>query len=142
MGIFQKITLPFSRFAIFLVYFWFGALKVFNESPANPLVASYLERMLPGMSFTTFIVLLGLFEMLIGVLFLFGHKRPYIERLGFTFLILHLVMVISPLLFLPEVAWSGFFVPTLEGQYMIKNILIIAVAISIISQSPTFKKNV
>ena len=34
-----------------------------------------------------------------------------------------------PLVFLPQVAWQGLFVPTLEGQYIIKNILIAASAV-------------
>ena len=38
---------------------------------------------------------------------------------------------ILPLFLLTTVTWSGFMVPTLEGQYIIKNILIIAAAIGI-----------
>ncbi len=34
-----------------------------------------------------------------------------------------------PLVLLPKVAWVHAFVPTLEGQYIIKNLAIIAVAI-------------
>lgn len=124
----RQHSLRFSRFAIFIVYFWFGALKVFAESPANPLVAGLLAKTLPGVPFATFIVLLGIFEMIIGITFLF----PRFDRLAIFLLCIHLVMVLIPLILLPQVAWQGFLVPTLEGQYMIKNILIIAIAISVI----------
>ncbi|MBY0376653.1 hypothetical protein K2P96_01640 [Patescibacteria group bacterium] len=43
-------------------------------------------------------------------------------------------MILIPLVLLPEVAWQGFMVPTLEGQYMIKNVLIIAIGINILSR--------
>jgi len=36
-----------------------------------------------------------------------------------------------PLILLPQVTWSGILVPTLEGQYIIKNLAIIAAAIGI-----------
>ena len=42
--------------------------------------------------------------------------------------------VLTFLVLLPAVAWQQPFVPTLEGQYIIKNLAIIAVAISIVSQ--------
>jgi hypothetical protein len=47
---------------------------------------------------------------------------------------MHMMMTIMPLVLLPGVAWSQAFVPTLEGQYNLKNLAIIAVAISIVSQ--------
>jgi uncharacterized membrane protein YkgB len=33
-----------------------------------------------------------------------------------------------PLFLLPEITWGKMFVPTLEGQYIIKNVIIIALA--------------
>ncbi|MES2023555.1 MAG: hypothetical protein V4439_02630 [Patescibacteria group bacterium] len=128
-------ALPFGRFAIFVVYFWFGILKVLSLSPANPLVAGLLERTLPGVSFGTFIVALGIFEMILGVIFLI----PKMERLAIFLLVLHMIMVIMPLFLLPSVTWQAFMVPTLEGQYIIKNILIVALAIVIASHLHSFK---
>lgn len=119
----------FARFALFLVYFWFGILKVVTESPANPLISSLLERTLPFMSFDTFIVLFGLLEVFIGVLFL----MPKATRVAIPLLLFHMVTTVMPLVLLPQVSWAAPFVPTLEGQYMVKNILIIALAIGIAS---------
>ncbi len=129
-------AVPFSRFAIFLVYFWFGLLKVLSMSPANPLVASLLERTLPGVSFNTFIIFFGIFEMLIGIIFII----PKLERLAILLLVIHLITTVMPLFLLTSVTWQGFLTPTLEGQYIIKNILIIAIGIGISSHLHTFKK--
>ncbi len=133
----RRCVLPFSRFAIFVIYFYFGALKVFSESPANPLVSALLERTLSGVSFESFIVAFGVFEMVIGLVFII----PRLERLAIFILGIHLVMTIMPLFLLPQATWQSFLVPTLEGQYIIKNILIIALAISIASQLQAFKEN-
>ena len=45
-------------------------------------------------------------------------------------LFIHMVTTAGPLFFLPRETWSGFLVPTLEGQYIINNVMIIAVAIA------------
>lgn len=125
----------FARAALFIVFFWFGILKVFNLSPANPLVESLLNKMIPFMSFETFIVLFGIFECGIGVLFLIrGAERIVLPLLG-----IHMITTFMPLLFLPEVAWLAPFVPSLEGQYILKNFVIIALAIGIASHLKKMK---
>src|SRR5690606_28162408 len=131
-----KCSVPFGRFSIFLVYFWFGILKIFDNSPANPLVASLLERTLPGVSFETFIVVLGVFEMIIAIIFIL----PHLERLAVFLLGLHLITTAMPLLLLPAVTWQAFMVPSIEGQYIIKNILIIALAIVILAHLHPYKE--
>jgi len=118
--------------ALFVVFFWFGILKVFGMSPANPLVAGLLNRTLPFIDFDQFIVLFGLFEMVIGILCLI----PRLVRISMLLLGVHMVTTMGPLVLLPGVVWTQAFVPTLEGQYIIKNLAIIAVAISIVSQLP------
>lgn len=121
----QRNFLILARFALFLVYSWFGILKVFDDSPATPLVQALFDQTLaPFLSFSAFSITFGLFEVIIGLLLLF----PRLTRLALILLIIHMATVISPLLILPEYVWSGWFVPTLEGQYIVKNILIIALA--------------
>lgn len=123
----QTINVPLTRFALFAVYFWFGLLKIIDVSPANPLVASLLERTLPFISFPTFIYWLGLYEMLIGVLFLI----PKTTRGAVLLTAIHMVLTTGPLVLLPSVTWQGLMIPTLEGQYIIKNLLIIAAIVTL-----------
>lgn len=121
----QRNFLNLARFALFLVYFWFGVLKIFNASPATPIVQALFDQTLAqSVSFQIFSIVFGLFEVLIGILFLI----PRLTRLALILLTIHLITAISPLLILPEYVWSGWLVPTLEGQYIVKNILIIALA--------------
>ena len=87
LGFLKKYNVKFARVAIFVVYFWFGVLKLFNLSPASPLVQSLLTRTLPFISFNTFIILFALYEILIGVLFLIRGT----ERVVMVLLIIHLI---------------------------------------------------
>jgi len=121
----RELEIPLARIAIFIVYFWFGLLKLLDMSPAGPLVQTLFERTIWFMPFQSFYFLFSLFEMAIGIIFLIRG----LERLAIFLLSLHLVTTVLPLFLLPEIAWQGFLVPTLEGQYIIKNILIVAVAV-------------
>lgn len=133
---FQAISIPFARIALFVVFFWFGILKVVHESPANPLVAELLEKTLPFLTFDQFIIIFGLFEMLIGILFLV----PRMERIVLPLLGVHMITTIAPLVLLPTVTWTAPLVPTLEGQYIIKNIVLIALACVIGANLRPWKK--
>lgn len=132
----RHLVMPISRIAIFLVYFWFGLLKVLQTSPASLLVVSLLDRTMPSISPESFLITFGVIEMIIGLLFII----PHLERLAVFALGLHLITTIMPLFLLPQATWQGFLTPTLEGQYIIKNILIIALAIGILAHLHTFEE--
>lgn len=120
----KSVSMQYARIALSVIYVWFGALKVVGESPANPLVASLLERTMPFVSFEVFIIWFGLFEVIIGLLFLL----PKADRISLPLFIVHMITTTMPLFLLPAIIWSKFLVPTLEGQYIIKNIALIALA--------------
>lgn len=135
IGFMKRAEDPFARFALFTVFFWFGILKVLIVSPANPLVDSLLHATLPFISFGQFIVLFGWYEMAIGVTFLI----PRLERLAIALLAVHMTTTLMPLVLLREMTWQGFLVPTLEGQYIIKNLVIIALAMGIAARLTPFR---
>ena len=124
------MSLTLSRISIFVIYFWFGFLKLIDASPVNSLVESLLNKTLPFVSFSQFIIFLGIWEMVIGVFFLI----PKLEKAAITIFALHTATTLMPLFLLPAIAWKGLFVPTLEGQYMIKNLITIALAVNIVTQ--------
>jgi len=124
----KNISLPFARISLFILYFWFGILKVFGLSPASGVVERLFNETLSSfIAFDLFIVLFGLFECAIGVLFLVKGA----ERVVVPVMVAHLIMTSGPLVLLPGEIWTGFLVPTLEGQYIIKNLALLAVAIGI-----------
>lgn len=90
------------------------------------MVESLQQKTLPFLSFSTFIILFGIYEMIIGLLFII----PRLERVAIAILIPHIIMTSLPLIFLPGMTWEGFLVPTMEGQYIIKNLVIVALALA------------
>ena len=129
ISFFKKIEISSARIALFIVFFWFGILKVLGYSPANALVSSLLEKTLPFITFNQFIILFGIFECIIGILFLIKGA----ERVVMPLLVIHMITTFMPLIFLTQTTWQAFLVPTLEGQYIIKNLVIIALGIEIAS---------
>ena len=134
----RKLSMPAARIALFIVFFWFGILKIIGTSPANPLVEDLMRTTLPFMTWETFIVIFSLYEIIIGISFLI----PRLARFAIALLIPHMVMTVLPLILLPTMTWQGFLTPTLEGQYIIKNLVIIALAMSVAAHlHPMRKKN-
>lgn len=125
----RRISLPLSRIAFFLVFFWFGILKMMELSPAHGVVHTIYEHTAWFIPWKMFILLFGAYECLIGIIFLFPGK----EKWALYLLIPHAITTFGPLAVLPGLTWKSFMVPNLIGQYIIKNLVIISLAIFIAS---------
>ena len=112
------------RISLAIVFIWFGILKPFGLSPATELVKKTVYWFSPDI----FVPILGWWEVCIGVFLLY---RPLIK---FAIILLFLQMpgTALPLFLLPEVCFKSFpFVLTLEGQYIIKNLVLISAGLVI-----------
>lgn len=108
--------------AMGIVFIWFGALKPLGLSPAEALVAKATAWIpVPG-----FLYILTAWEIAIGVCFLFSR----LIRWGVVLLFLHMPGTLLPLLTLPEETFvRAPFALSLEGQYIVKNLVLIAAGI-------------
>ena len=114
----------FLRISLAVVFIWFGILKPLGLSAAAELVRRTVYWLPPDF----FIPLLGWWEVAIGVGLLF---RPLI-RVALFLLFLQMPGTILPLFLLPEVCFTQIpFAPTLEGQYIIKNLILLSAAIAV-----------
>jgi uncharacterized membrane protein YkgB len=118
------------RTALGIVFLWFGALKfVPNWSPAADLATRTIARLTAGRMPTGLeLPILATWEVLIGLGLLSG------RYLRVTLLLLFLQMpgTMLPLVFFPNETFVAFpYVPTLEGQYIIKNLVLIGAALVI-----------
>jgi uncharacterized membrane protein YphA (DoxX/SURF4 family) len=118
------------RVSIGIIFVWFGVLKFFpGLSSAEDLASRTISLISFGLVGPEWsIPILALWETLIGVGLIF---RLFLRE---TLLLLFLQMIgtISPIFFFPFETFSIIpFVPTLEGQYIIKNIVIISAGIVI-----------
>ncbi len=123
----KRIALPLARGALFIIFFWFGVLKVMGISPADPLVEALLERTFSFISFDVFRMFFGMYEMAIGIAFI----MPRGERVAIALLIPHMAASFLPLVVLSDSVWQSILVPNFTGQYIIKNLVIIALALSV-----------
>ncbi|MFI5212614.1 MAG: hypothetical protein ACHQTE_01480 [Candidatus Saccharimonadales bacterium] len=124
---FKRSFIPAARFALFIIFFWFGFLKLVGLSPADSLARALTAQTIGVQYFDTLFIILSLVECIIGILFLF----PKLTRVVIPLLLFHMLLVCSPLVLLPHIVWQMPFVPTLEGQYIIKNAAVVALAIGI-----------
>lgn len=117
-----------SRVAMFIVFFWFGILKVLEKSPADKLVEELHAVTIDGLiSYSSFFMLLGLVEVAIGVLFLL----PKFTRAALAIFLTQMFTTFGPLVFLTDISWVEFGVPTLAGQYILKNVVLVMLGLNI-----------
>jgi uncharacterized membrane protein YphA (DoxX/SURF4 family) len=118
------------RISMGLVFLWFGALKFFpGLSPAADLATRTIEQLTfgliaPGVS----ILLLAVLESLIGLGLIFG----IFMRATLLLLFVQMLGTISPIFLFPQEVFTAFpYAPTLEGQYIFKNMVLISAGLVI-----------
>ena len=109
--------ITFMRIGLGIVFLWFGVLKFFpGLSPAEELVRNTVYFFDPD----KFIPVLATWESIIGV----GLITGKFMRLTLLLLFLQMPGTALPLVILPDVVWKVFpFGLTLEGQYIVKNLV-------------------
>jgi uncharacterized membrane protein YkgB len=135
INLLNKISLPVLRISLAVTFIWFGALKPFSDSPAEDLI----EKTVYWFNPEVFVPILGYWEMAIGLCLIF---TPLI-RVGLFLLALQMPGTFLPLVLLPEVCFTNFpFELTLEGQYIIKNLVLIGAGLVVGSKvNPLTKRN-
>tara|TARA_Y100001949_G_scaffold7421_1_gene5451 strand:- start:193 stop:630 length:438 start_codon:yes stop_codon:yes gene_type:complete len=119
----SKWGLTLLRYSLGIIYIWFGALKPLGLSPAQELVENtvyWFENP------KTFVPILGIWEVVIGITMI---VKPLI-RISIFLLFIQMPGTFLPLVLFPEVCFTNFpFGLTLEGQYIVKNLIIISAAL-------------
>jgi uncharacterized membrane protein YkgB len=118
------------RISMGIVFFWFGFLKFFpGISPAEGLATRTIETLSFGiLKPQVSIIILAVWECLIGLGFLTGKFL----RATLILLFLQMLGTITPLFLFPQEAFDAIpYAPTLEGQYIIKNLVLISAGLVI-----------
>ncbi|MBZ0304920.1 MAG: DoxX family membrane protein [Anaerolineae bacterium] len=124
-GLMAEYGMTVMRIGLGIVFFWFGALKLLpGWSPAEDLVRDTVYFIDPDI----FIPILAVWEMAIGVGLMFG----IFMRAALLLLFMQMPGTALPLVLLPDAVWHHFpFGLTLEGQYIIKNLVLIGAGLVI-----------
>ncbi|MBX2976810.1 MAG: hypothetical protein KF721_11800 [Ignavibacteriaceae bacterium] len=117
---------PAIRISFGIIFIWFGILKPFGISSAEGLLKATVVW-LPFGTPEFWLMVIGWWEVAIGVTFLF----PQTTKVAIALLFLQMFGTFMPLVLLPEVTFQNgnIFTPSLEGQYIIKNVMIISAAL-------------
>ena len=115
----------FLRISLGIIFFWFGFLKFFpGLSPADQIATETINKLTFGIiQPNVSIIILAIWETLIGIGLLSG------KYLRITLLLLFTQMIgtMTPLILFPTETFTRFpYAPTLEGQYIIKNLVLIS----------------
>lgn len=118
------------RVSLGVVFLWFGALKFFpGLSPAQDLATRTIGLLTFGLiPAQVSIPVLAAWECLIGI----GLITSIFMRATLLLLFLQMLGTITPILFFPQEVFTLIpYAPTLEGQYIIKNMVLISAGLVI-----------
>lgn len=121
--------LTLLRISIGLIFVWFGVLKFWpNLSAADQLATDTIDRLSLGViSGDVARVLLALLETAIGI----GLVTGRFMRLTLLMLLGQMLGTVTPLFLFTDLTWTDPLVPTLEGQYILKNLVLVSAALTI-----------
>lgn len=114
----------FLRVVIGLTYILYGGLKFFpNHSPAEELAVNTIEKLTFGLiSGTPAQITLALMETTLGLCLLIGCRLRWTVYAATG----HMIGTFLPIFFFPEVVFTGNPLSlSLEGQYILKNFIIV-----------------
>jgi uncharacterized membrane protein YphA (DoxX/SURF4 family) len=125
-----KTGIVLLRISLGVIFFWFGFLKFFpGLSPAADLATRTIEILTFGLIQPhVALILLAIWECAIGL----GMITGKFMRLTLLLLFAQMAGTLTPLIFFRDETFIIFpLVPTLEGQYIIKNIALVSAGIVI-----------
>ncbi len=126
IAFFKPISIPILRIAIGVIYVWFGILKIAGVSPIADLVAAMVPFAPAGIS----VPVLGWVEVALGVGLIIGFGVPWIALAQ----IIHLGGTFAVFIFQPQMVHDGNpFVVTMEGEFIAKNLVLVAALIVVAS---------
>ncbi len=118
----RRWGVPTLRISLAVVFIWFGALKVLGVSPVVDLVASTVYWVDPDW----FVPALGVVEVLVGV----GLAARFGLRLVLLVLALQMLGTFMVFVLLPEITFQDGnpLKLTIEGEFVLKNLVLLAAA--------------
>ena len=118
------------RISLAVTFLWFGALKFFpGGSPAEDLAARTFSRLTGGwVTAGVSLPVLAAWECLIGL----GLITNLFLRTTLLLLFVQMLGTLTPLVLFPSETFTRFpYAPSLEGQYIIKNLVLVTAALVI-----------
>lgn len=121
----RRWSITALRLALGSIFLWFGALKLFGNSP----VASLIQETYSFLPINVFVLVLGVWETVIGL----GMILKRALRCMVILLCIHLIGTFSAIWFNPRIFFvRGVpFCLTVDGEFVVKNLVLITAALVI-----------
>ena len=126
----EKVLL-LVRYSLGIAFVWFGILKLFNASPVTALI----NNVISPFSFPMEIPLIGLFEVFVGI----GFFTKRFIKVSSVLMICYLI-VITILVLLRQGFSPWFPLLTFEGEFVIKNLVLISAGLVLLTSSSSLQK--
>ncbi len=123
-GWMAKNGIVLLRISIGIIFFWYGIQKYFpGLSSAEDLATLTIQKLSFGLITQALSMpILAIWEVTIGLTFITG----YFMRIALPLLLLQMIGTFMPLVIFPDKSFEVFpLIPTLTGQYIIKNIIVV-----------------
>ncbi|MFT7841460.1 DUF417 family protein [Saccharothrix sp. BKS2] len=132
----RALSVPLLRGSLGVVFVWFGALKVAGATPVADLVARTVPWLDPG----TFVLLLGVVEVVLGMALVAGRRLRWVALL----VVLHLCGTFLTLVVQPTVAFrtGNPLLLTMTGEFVVKNLVLITAALAVMSADTPVRQRV
>ena len=122
----RRVGGRFLRFSLAIILAWIGVLKFVDPSP----VVGLLQASLPFLAFNAFVYLLGVVEIVVAMLMVTGIALPYAGLVTVG------LFAGTLTIFLVAPAVTGFPALTLAGQFLLKDLGLMAAAVNVIAMAP------
>ena len=121
----RHLGMPSLRVTLAIVFLWFGLLKIFGVSP----VVGLIQDTYSFMPTATFIMVLGVWETIIG----FGLLFKKCLRVTLVLLWAQMLGTFLSLVFNPSMFFSAGnpFLLTLEGEFLVKNFVLLSASLAV-----------
>lgn len=121
----ERFAVVVARIALAIIFLWFGILKLKGVSPVIPIIAQAYPFITAA---SVWYLMLGWFEVAVGI----GILVPRLTTLAGILIIGHLIVASAGVLFSPQSFVSGFPILSVVGEFVIKNIALVALALMLI----------
>ena len=131
----HRWSIPLLRYALGIVFIWFGLLKLLDASP----VVELIKMTYSFFPYPWFVKILGVWELVIG-LGLLTRRAP---RITLTLLWLQMLGTLASPVFAPQLFFTSgnpFYLTTI-GEFVIKNIVLVSASFVIASYNTKPHRN-
>ncbi|MEX0650587.1 MAG: DoxX family protein [Actinomycetota bacterium] len=127
----DRVALPALRISLGVVFIWFGALKLLDVSPVSGLVARTVYWFDPDI----IVPVLGVFEIAVGSMLVLNR----LLRVALALFAAQMVGTFLVFAVLPDVAFrdGNPLLLTVEGEFVVKNLVLLTAGMVVGSRLPT-----